>query len=84
MIQSTQRVKDGLGQIGNFVQRLDIKDDYLSSAITNATASVSRLFDADMAMEQLNATKGQIGGQVATSMLSQLNSAPQNILSLFR
>ena len=77
-------VKDGLGQIGNFVQRLDIKDDYLSSAITNATASVSRLFDADMAMEQLNATKGQIGGQVATSMLSQLNSAPQNILSLFR
>jgi flagellin len=77
-------VKDALGSIGNYTQRLDVKSDYLTSAITNATASVSRLFDADMAMEQLTATKGSIGGQVATSMLSQLNSAPQNILSLFR
>lgn len=77
-------VQDALGKIGNYVQRLDVKEDYLSSAISNATASVSRLFDADMAMEQLNSTKGQIGGQVATAMLSQLNTAPQNILSLFR
>lgn len=77
-------VKDSLGKIGNYVQRLTSKEDYLTSAISNATASVSRLFDADMAMEQLNATKGQIGGQVATSMLSQLNSAPSNIMSLFR
>lgn len=77
-------VKDALGKIGNYVQRLEQKEDFLTSAISNATASVSRLFDADMAMEQLNATKGQIGGQVATSMLSQLNQAPQNILSLFR
>jgi len=77
-------VQDSLGKIGNFVQRLDVKEDYLSSAISNATASVSRLFDADMAMEQLNATKGQIGGQVATAMLSQLNAAPQNLLALFQ
>ncbi len=77
-------VRDSLGKIGNFVQRLDVKDEYLTSAISNATASVSRLFDADMAMEQLNATKGQIGGQVATAMLAQLNIAPQDILSLFR
>ncbi len=77
-------VQDALGKIGNYVQRLDVKDDYLTSAVTNANASVSRLFDADMAMEQLNATKGQIGGQVATSMLSQVNMAPQKLLSLFR
>jgi len=77
-------VRDALGKIGNYVQRLDVKDDYLSSAIANATASVSRLFDADIAMEQLNATKGQIGSQVATSMLAQINLAPQSILSLFQ
>ena len=76
-------VNDSLGKIGNFSQRLDVKDEYLTSAITNAQASVSRLFDADMAMEQLSATKAQIGGQVATSMLGQLNFAPQNVLSLF-
>ncbi|HEX2869589.1 MAG TPA: flagellin, partial [Ignavibacteriales bacterium] len=78
------KVNDALGKIGNFQQRLDVKDEYLTSAISNAQASVSRLFDADMAMEQLNATKAQIGSQVATSMLSQLNSAPQNVLQLFR
>lgn len=77
-------IQDALGKVGNFQQRLDVKEDYLSSAISNATASVSRLFDADMAMEQLNSTKAQIGGQVATAMLSQLNTAPQQILSLFR
>jgi len=77
-------VANALGSIGNYVQRLDVKDEFLTSAISNATASVSRLFDADIAMEQLNATKSQIGGQVATSMLAQLNSAPQNVLGLFR
>jgi len=77
-------VRDALGKIGNFVQRFDVKEEYLTSAIINATASVSRLVDADMAMEQLNATKGQIGSQVAMSMLAQLNFAPQNILALFQ
>lgn len=73
-----------LADIGNFAQRLDVKDNFLTSAIANSSASYSRLFDADIALEQLNATKGQIGAQVATSMLAQMNAAPQNILSLFR
>ena len=77
-------VQDALGKIGNYSQRLDVKDNYLTNAITNATSSISRLFDADMAMEQLNATKGQIGQQIATAMLSQTNTNPQNLLSLFR
>jgi len=75
-------VDDSLGAIGNFVQRLDAKDDFLTSAIANSQASVSRLFDADMATEQLNATKSSIGGQAATAMLAQLNFAPQAVLQL--
>lgn len=78
------QVDKALSKIGNAVQSLDVKEEYLTQAITNAQSSVSRLFDADMAMEQLNATKAQIGGQVATNMLSQLNMQPQNILSLFQ
>jgi flagellin len=77
-------IDTSLSSVGNFKQRLDIKDEFLTSAIANSTASVSRLFDADMAMEQLKATKAQIGGQIATNMLSQLNTQPQNILSLFQ
>ncbi|MCF6270656.1 MAG: flagellar biosynthesis protein FliC [Melioribacteraceae bacterium] len=75
-------VDNALGKIGNSVQRLDAKDDFLTSAIANSQASVSRLFDADMALEQLNATKASIGGQAATSMLAQLNFAPQAVLQL--
>jgi flagellin len=80
--QST--VDTALGSIGNYDQRLSVKNDFLTAAISNSTASVSRLFDANIATEQLNATKGQIQQQVATSMLSQLNSAPQNLLRLFQ
>lgn len=76
-------VSGALGKIGNFTQRLDIKDDTLNIAITNAESSISRLFDADMAQEQLTATKGTILQQSATAMFSQLNFAPQQVLQLF-
>lgn len=77
-------INNSLASVGNYEQRLTIKDQFLTTAITNSTSSVSRLFDANIAQEQLNATKGQIQQQVATSMLSQLNKAPQNLLSLFQ
>ena len=78
------KVDSALASVGNSVQRLDVKENFLTAAITNSKASVSRLFDADMAFEQLNATKGQIAAQVATSMFAQLNASPQNVLQLFR
>lgn len=76
-------VGDALGKIGNFVQRLDIKEETLNVSIANAQSSFSRLFDADMALEQLNATKGTIIGQAATAMVAQLNASPQQVLQLF-
>ncbi|MCZ7603304.1 MAG: flagellin [Melioribacteraceae bacterium] len=76
-------ISSSLGKVGNFIQRLDAKDDFLTSAITNSQASVSRLFDADVAVEQLNATKYSIGAQAATAMVAQMNFAPQQVLQLF-
>jgi flagellin len=77
-------VKTALGYIGNYSQTFDSRSEYLTSSIANNTALISSIFDADMAMEQLTATKGQIGTQIGTAMLGTLNAAPQNILSLFR
>ncbi len=77
-------IDTAIAKVGNYEQRLSIKSDFLTAAISNSLASVGRLFDANVAQEQLNSTRGQIQQQVATSMLSQLNSAPQNLLSLFR
>lgn len=76
-------VSSALGKIGNFSQRLDIKEETLSVAKSNAEATISRLFDADMAMEQLKATRGSILQQAGTAMLAQLNFAPQQVLQLF-
>ncbi|MBI9073612.1 MAG: flagellar biosynthesis protein FliC [Melioribacteraceae bacterium] len=76
-------VSSSLGKIGNFSQRLDIKDQNLNTSITNAQSSISRLFDADMAQEQLNATRGSILQQAGISMFAQLNFAPQQVLQLF-
>jgi flagellin len=77
-------VRNALGKIGNLSQSIDSRSEFLTSSIANSTASISSIFDADMAAEQLNATKGNISGQIGTAMLSQLNSAPQQLLSLFR
>jgi len=78
----SQNVKKALGRIGNLMQTLDSKSDFLTASITNSNSSISRLFDTDMAMEQLNATKGSIGSNATTSILSQLNMSPQSFLQL--
>ncbi len=80
----TDNVRASLGRIGNLTQTVDMRSTYLTNSISSNSASISYLFDADMASEQINATKNGILGQAATSMLSQLNSAPQAVLSLFR
>lgn len=77
-------VQNALGSIGNYTQRLGVKEDYLNAAISNAQSTVDRLTGTDVAKEQLASTQGQIASQISTSMLSQLNQAPQQLLSLFR
>lgn len=77
-------VDSALSSIGNYTQRLDIKDEFLTTAIANSSSSVGRIFDANIAMEQLNATRGSIAGNVASAVLSQLNMKPQDVLGLFR
>ncbi len=77
-------VQNALGSIGNYEQRLSVKSDYINSAISNAQSTVDQIFGADVAKEQLASTQGQIAGQIATTMLSQLNSAPQQLLRLFQ
>ncbi len=77
-------VSTALGKIGNFAQRLDIKDETLGTAISNTKSSISRIYDTDMAWEQLNSMRGTILQQSATSMFAQLNAAPQQVLQLMQ
>lgn len=73
-----------LQYVGSLMNRLDVKESNLQTAITNSEAAQSRIMDADMAKEQMEATKLQILQQTATTQLAQANASPQNILQLFR
>ncbi len=71
-------------QIGSMVQRLRNVEDNLTAAITNTEAAKARILDADVAREQLEATRFQILQQLATAQLAQANVAPSSVLALFR
>jgi flagellin len=75
-------INTSLQSMGSVSERLSIKEANISIAITNVVASYSRIFNADMAEEQLEATKYLVLQQTATAMLAQANLAPQSILSL--
>jgi flagellin len=77
------KVTEGLSYVGAMVNRMSYQEDSLSVAKSNTEAAHSRIVDADMAWEQLEATKLMILQQTATSMLAQANTAPQSVLSLF-
>jgi flagellin len=78
------RVKQGVREVGSFMARLTFKEDSLSIQYTNTEAAYNRIMNADMASEQVEASKFSILQQTATAMLSQANVAPQFILQLFQ
>jgi flagellin len=77
-------INTSLQSIGSVSNRMSIKEANISVAITNVVASYSRIYNADMAEEQLEATKYLVLQQTATAMLAQANLSPQSILSLIK
>jgi flagellin len=77
-------VNSAIGSIGASLNRLSAKEANLNTAVTNTEAAKSRIFDADIAKEQIVAAKLQILQQTSTSMLAQANQSPQVFLSLFK
>lgn len=72
------------GNVGAAQNRLSYASANLASTIENLTAADSVIRDVDMASEMTSFTKNQILVQAGTAMLSQANSAPQMVLSLFK
>jgi len=82
--EAIETVSDTLQNIGAVVARMGVKESTLRIAITNTNATKSRIYDADLALEQLGSTRLQILQQTATAQLAQANIAPQNVLALFQ
>ena len=81
---AVQTIIAEIGKIGAYVTRLQTKEANITSAITNTEAAKSRILDADVAKEQIHASKLNILQQTATAQLAQANSSPQSFLSLFK
>jgi flagellin len=73
-----------LQKVGSLTNRLDSKETMLNVAVTNIDSAISRVYDADLAKEQMEMMKYQILQNTATAQLAQANAAPQQYLQLFR
>lgn len=77
-------INNHMSNLGSLIGRLSFKEDQVSAAQINVEAAYNRIMNANMAEEQVNASKYVILQQTATAMLAQANTAPQFLLSLFR
>ncbi|ASY77685.1 flagellin N-terminal helical domain-containing protein [Pectobacterium polaris] len=73
--------RSNLGAIQN---RFESTITNLNNTVNNLSAARGRIEDADYATEVSNMSKANILQQAGTSVLSQANQVPQNVLSLLR
>ena len=78
------KISEKLSDVGALMSKLTFKEEQLAVSQVNVESAYNRIMNADMAQEQLEATKYSILQQTSITMLSQANTAPQSILSLFR
>jgi flagellin len=74
----------GVMDVGAFTARLTFKEETLRVQYINTESAYNRIMNANMAEEQVEASKFMILQQTATAMLAQANMAPQFLLALFR
>ena len=70
--------------LGATINRLEYAADNLANVSQNASASRSRILDADYAAETTELARTQIIQQAGTAMLSQANQQAQSVLALLK
>lgn len=77
-------LSDRMKDVGEYKVRLQSKEGNLTNSVVNTESVRSRIEDADFAKEQMEVMKLQILQQTSLTSVTQANSAPQLVLSLFR
>lgn len=77
-------VSEGLTALGSLANHFTAKEDVIAVARTNTEAAYNRIFNADMAQEQIDVTTNQILQQTSFTMLAQANLNSQSVLALFQ
>lgn len=78
------RVSEVRSELGAYQNRLASTVSSLDIASENMTESMSRIMDTDMASEMTTYTQLDVLKQAATSMLTQANNRPQQVMSLLQ
>jgi flagellin-like hook-associated protein FlgL len=76
------QINDQRGAYGAAMNRLEYAIDNLTTMSTNATASLSRIQDADYAKETTELARTQIIKQAATAMLAQANQQSKVVMDI--
>jgi flagellin len=71
-------------ELGAIQNRFSSTIDNLAASVENLSSARSQIRDADFAAETAELSRNQILQQAGIAMLSQANSAPQNVLSLLQ
>jgi flagellin len=71
-------------ELGAMQNRFSSTIDNLAASVENLSSARSQIRDADFAAETAELSRNQILQQAGIAMLSQANSAPQNVLSLLQ
>ncbi len=77
-------VSEGLTELGSLANRLTAKENVVAVMRNNTEAAYNRIYNADMAHEQIEVTKYQILQQTSFGMLAQSNMNSQSVLALFQ
>jgi flagellin len=79
-----QQVTGLRAELGAVQSRFESTIANLATGVENLSSARSRIRDADFASETAELTRNQIIQQAGIAMLSQANSAPQNVLALLQ
>lgn len=79
-----EKVSEMRSKLGAYQNRLEHTIKNTDNTAENLTASMSRIEDADMAIEMSEFTRLNILQQAGTAMLAQANQLPQGVLQLLR
>jgi len=82
--QAINTISSIRADLGAVQSRFQSAISNLSNNVENLSVARSRIQDADFAAETAELTRNQILQQAGTSILSQANSLPQNVLALLQ
>ncbi|SDB32685.1 flagellin [Eubacterium oxidoreducens] len=82
--EALAKVSATRSKLGAYENRLDYSVSSLDAFEENMESAVSRIEDVDMAEEMSEYTKQNVLSQAATSVLSQANEIPQQVLQLLQ